>query len=165
MTIPLRIYKALFNTQADCPKTKGYALFAEASKDKPNVRKMLRLIDKGADVNVLNADQATILIYVAGRKQFNNEDALMLGTRLLEAGAKVNQASISGNTAAIWAARLKRDDLAAYLIKNGANAYAANDKGQTAALIAEHSIGMPYELKKTLASLTPENKTPRPSAP
>lgn len=167
MTLFSRAYKMLFNMPAsrdDKARDLGRALFNEAKKDKPNVKKMLRLITEGADVNIRNCDDASVLIYVAGRDAFSDEDAKTLAIKLLEAGADINLKTSCGNTAGIWSTRQKRDTLTCYLIEHGADVTAQNDKGQTLESLAEQSRASFYPQTKTLAAIAALRQKPSPKS-
>lgn len=137
----------------------GRQLVDEAWKNDPNIEKMQKLILQGANVNITNADNASILLTVAGRQSFSNENALKLCKMLVAAGADVNTKTESGNTAIIWALRLRRTELACFLVKQGADIYAENSKDETGLSLAQK-----FDDKDVLKAIQ-EMSSPRNSGP
>jgi len=108
------------------------------------------LLEAGAQVDLQNSLGATPLLVVAGmnwaitdtRGRFRNEQHCIDTARLLlDAGADINRASPSGQTALHAAARLDLKDLVRFLGERGADLQAKDRSGATPLDIAEGRTG------------------------
>ena len=90
------------------------------------------LIEKGADVNITDANGNTPLIFI-----INKTGNLEITERLLEKGAAVNTQNRSGETALMYAAWRGHINIVRFLLENRADATLRNRQGDTALTLAE----------------------------
>ena len=122
------------------------------------------LVENGAEVNAVDNDKRTALMYASSNgednkivhyllskgadinaKDINGENALMRATSkyqwdiakfLIEQGININNKNKNGNTALMWFAENGDLDKVQYLISKGADINAKNNDGKTAFMIA-----------------------------
>ena len=90
------------------------------------------LIEKGADVNITDANGNTPLIFI-----INKTGNLEITELLLEKGAAVNTQNRSGETALMYAAWRGHINIVRFLLENRADATLRNRQGDTALTLAE----------------------------
>jgi uncharacterized protein len=108
-----------------------HALTAAVANDDEDEAMTRLLLQKGADVNALNADGLTALMGAVNNKRKH------LVRILLESGADVNARSDAGETALMFAVETGNDVLVRMLIDAGADVNALDNAGFTALMFDE----------------------------
>src|SRR5829696_7769199 len=115
----------------------GSAAFAQARPPLSDAAKRVdhegvrRLIKEDANVNALEGDGSTALLWAAAQ---NSSEAMV--RRLLQAGADPNLALIAGETPLMVAARTGAAPVVAQLLAKGAKVNVSATRGQTALMWA-----------------------------
>jgi len=90
---------------------------------------VLLLIDKGADINVQDRDGWTTLMYASIRKT-------NVAKILVDLGANLNIKDRDGWNALMFASMAGNADVVTFLLKNGADIHAIDNRGRAASDIA-----------------------------
>ncbi len=126
----METYLAETKTPADFVDSKGYSLLHEACKH-GNINTIRTLIQKGADVNVVDDVLSTPLHYLCAYNYQTTNRRLGVET-LIQLGVDVNAQNEQGLTALHLAAHVGSSAVAKQLIKEGADINVVDKKGKTA---------------------------------
>ena len=117
----------------------GSTALIEAAGNSYEIFKLL--LTKGAEIKAKRNDQSGAFYQCMLGIIYYDYDHLEMAKYLLENGASVDEAPVSGggegSTPLIYAARANKPDIAKFLIENGANVNAKNKKDQTPLSLAE----------------------------
>ncbi|MDG1852380.1 MAG: ankyrin repeat domain-containing protein, partial [Gammaproteobacteria bacterium] len=102
-----------------------------------NLDQALLMIDQGADVNALQSDGTSALLYAI------YQDDLELVTALVNAGADVNQRNEYGANTMSEAAMSGNTEILRVLLANGADANLANLEGETPLMVVARTGNVP----------------------
>jgi len=91
---------------------------------------VIKLLDKGVDINTKDEWSGTPMMYAAGN---GHTDIVAL---LLERGVNINSTSRLDRTPLMWAANRGRDDTVRFLIDKGADIHLKDREGKTALMLA-----------------------------
>ena len=127
----------------------GSTALIEAAGNSHEIFKLL--LGKGADIEAKRNDQSGAFYQCMLGIIYYDYDHLEMAKYLLENGAGVDEAPVSGgaqgSTPLIYAVRANKLDIAKFLIEHGANVNAKNVKGQTPLLLAKGKPEMVTLLK------------------
>ena len=128
----------------------GSTALIEAAGNSYEIFKLL--LAKGAEIKAKRNDQSGAFYQCMLGIIYYDYDHLEMAKYLLENGASVDEAPVSGggegSTPLIYAARANKPDIAKFLIENGANVNAKNKKDQTPLSLAEGKPEMINLLKE-----------------
>lgn len=102
------------------------------------------LLAKGANVKVKNKEEMTPLMLMAQSYNNNSKDAQVRINALLKAGAAVNDANMSGQTALMMAVNNRSKDMVRILLENGADPSVEDKNGSN---ILSYAISDPDMLR------------------
>jgi len=118
---------------------------------KARLKTISKLLELGADPNVLHAQNMTALMCAAKLgTNYGWKAAVDNGEILIKAGANVNLANTSGETALMMAAEAGNEKLVALLIKSGADVNALNKVGDSAMGYANRALQNKVDIVKAL---------------
>ena len=120
---------------------------------KARLKTLSKLLELGADPNVLHAQNMTAMMYAAKLgTSFGWKAAVDNCEVLIKSGANVNLASTAGETALMLASASGNSKLVALLIKSGADVNAVNKVGDSALNYANNAPENKSDIVKALES-------------
>ncbi|MEN9443484.1 MAG: hypothetical protein RIS47_374 [Bacteroidota bacterium] len=118
---------------------------------KARLKTIKKLLDLGADPNVLHAQDMTALMCAAKLStDYGRKAAVDNSEILIKSGANVNLANTAGETALMLASEAGNEDLVNLLIKSGADVNAVNKVGEAALNYASRALANKSEITKAL---------------
>lgn len=120
---------------------------------KARLKTLTKLLESGADPNVLHAQDMTALMYAAKLVSSPGWKAAVENSDLLiKSGAKVNLSNAAGETALMLASQAGNTKLVDLLIKSGADVNAENKVGESALSYANSASANKSDIVKLLVN-------------
>lgn len=120
---------------------------------KARLKTISKLLELGADPNVLHAQDMTALMYAAKLEtNYGWKAAVENSEVLIKSGAKVNLSNAAGETALMLASQAGNTKLVDLLIKSGADVNAANKVGDVALSYANGASANKNDIVKLLVN-------------
>ena len=146
------------------PLAKMAASFNPVDK-KARLKTMAKLLELGADPNILHAQDMTALMYAAKLGSSPGWKAGLENSEvLIKSGAKVNLANTAGETALMLASQAGNVKLVDLLIKSGSEVNALNKVGESALSYANGAVANKSDVVKLLVNAGAKPVTTKPIA-
>ena len=122
----------------------------EATRNNKDIKTLIELIDKGADINAQDTDGKTVLMLIISSQKLSSKKRLEFVNALLEKGADLSIKDNEGRTALWWATYYTTLEVWNALLDHGADVHARDNKGNTLLMIALHPLPTDKEKEERL---------------